>query len=50
MREIGSSNFCIELGENLKCEIKEELRKREGKIIRQIGILNRKNGGFIYKR
>lgn len=40
MAEIGLDNFYIELIENCPCENKEELRKREGFFIREMGTLN----------
>jgi hypothetical protein len=41
MREIGIDNFYIELYEDFPCERKEQLNKKEGEIIRQIGTLNK---------
>ena len=41
MKEIGKDNFYIELYENYNCNSKEELNRREGGIIRQIGNLNK---------
>ena len=40
MREIGVENFYIELIENYPCENVEQLRKREGEWIRQVGTIN----------
>ena len=40
MNELGIDNFDIELVEEYPCESKEELRNREGEIIREIGTLN----------
>ena len=40
MKENGIENFYIELIEEYKCENVEQLRKREGEIIREIGTLN----------
>ena len=40
MRELGVENFYIELLEEYSCENVEQLRKREGEFIRQIGTLN----------
>jgi hypothetical protein len=40
MAEIGLDKFYIELIENSPCENKEELRKREGFVIREMGTLN----------
>ena len=36
MRNIGKDNFRIELIENYPCDIKHELRKREGELIRAL--------------
>jgi hypothetical protein len=41
MKELGKDNFYIELYENYNCNSKEELNRREGEIIRQIGNLNK---------
>jgi len=40
MHELGIDKFYIELIENYPCESKEELCKREGHFIREIGTLN----------
>ena len=40
MAEVGLDKFYIELIENCPCENKEELRKREGFFIREMGTLN----------
>jgi hypothetical protein len=40
MREVGQGKFYIELYEDYSCERKEQLLKREGEIIRDIGTLN----------
>jgi hypothetical protein len=45
MRELGIENFYIELYENLNCECLEQLTKREGGLIREIGTLNKKIEG-----
>ena len=45
IREKGWENFYLELYELFPCNSKEELNKREGEIIRQIGTLNRKISG-----
>jgi hypothetical protein len=45
MRELGGEIFYIELYENLKCDSKEQLLKREGQIIRELGTLNKKIEG-----
>ncbi len=37
MKEIGKEEFYIELHENYNCNSKEELNRREGEIIRQMG-------------
>jgi Ca2+-dependent lipid-binding protein len=49
IRELGIDKFYIELYENFKCENKEELRKREGEIIRQLGTLNKYIAGRTKK-
>ncbi len=41
MNELGCDKFYIELYELYSCNSKEELNKREGEIIREIGTLNR---------
>ena len=40
MRELGEDSFYIELIELYPCKSKEELRKREGEITRDLGTLN----------
>ena len=45
MREIGINKFYIELIENYPCENLEQLNKREGEYIRDIGTLNEKVAG-----
>jgi hypothetical protein len=45
IREKGWENFYIELYEDFPCERKEQLNKREGEIIREIGTLNSKISG-----
>ena len=40
MNELGINNFYIELIENFPCDNIEQLRKREGEVIRQLGTLN----------
>ena len=40
MNKIGSDAFHIELIENRPCNNKDELRKREGELIRELGTLN----------
>jgi hypothetical protein len=49
MRELGVDLFYIELYEDYKCERKEELTKKEGEVIRQIGILNQRIEGRTKK-
>ena len=49
MREIGFDNFYIELYEIYPCDNKQELNKREGEVIREIGTLNRKISGRTKK-
>ena len=41
MKELGKENFYIELFEIYNCNTKEELNRREGEIIREIGTLNK---------
>ena len=41
MREIGQDKFYIELIENCPCETKEELKRREGELIRETATLNK---------
>ena len=45
MNEMGIENFYIELVEKAKCEDIEELRKREGEIIKEIGTLKQRIAG-----
>ena len=45
MNENGIDNFYIELVEEYSCENIEQLRKREGEIIREMGSLNHKIAG-----
>ena len=45
MNENGIENFYIELVEGYKCENIEQLRKREGEIIREKGTLNERIAG-----
>jgi hypothetical protein len=45
MDEIGFDNFYIELYENYNCNSKEELNRREGEIIRNVGNLNHRIEG-----
>ena len=40
MKNVGTENFYIELIENYRCSSKEELNKKEGEYIRQMGTLN----------
>ena len=42
-------NWYIELFENFPCNSKEELNKREGEIIREIGTVNKQIAGRTYK-
>ena len=46
MREIGIDSFYIELFENFKCSCIEQLLKREGEVIREIGKLNKVIPGY----
>ena len=41
MKEKGDETFYIELYENYNCNSKEELNRREGEVIREIGTLNK---------
>ena len=45
MKENGIDNFYIELEEEYSCENVEQLRKREGEIIREKGTLNKQIAG-----
>ena len=45
MNETGIDNFEIELIEDYPCETQEELRKREGKIIKAMATLNQRVAG-----
>ena len=45
MNLMGVENFYIELVEKVKCEDIEELRKREGELIKEIGTLNQRIAG-----
>ena len=45
MEKLGSEKFYIELIEHYPCTSKEELNKREGEYIRQLGTLNEKVSG-----
>jgi len=49
MREIGIYSFYIELYENFNCDNIEQLLKREGEVIREIGNLNKKIEGRTHK-
>ena len=49
MNELGLKNFYIELYESFPCQSKEELLKREGEVIREIGTLNKQVAGRKYK-
>ncbi len=49
VREIGLQHFYIELYEDYNCQNKEQLNKREGEIIRQIGTLNQLIAGRTQK-
>ena len=40
MNELGTDDFYIELYEHYNCNSKEELNRREGELIREIGNLN----------
>ena len=47
MNDLGVENFYIELLEEFPCENKEQLRKREGYHIRDIGTLNSRIAGRL---
>ncbi len=49
MRELGIDKFYIELYEHFVCNTKEELNKREGQLIREIGTLNKVIAGRTCK-
>ena len=49
MREVGEENCYIELIELYPCSSKEELRKREGELIREKGTLNERVAGRTKK-
>ena len=49
IRETNIEDFYIELYEEFSCENKEQLNKREGEIIREIGTLNKRIEGRTYK-
>ena len=45
MRQLGQQNFFIELVEDCPCDNKEQLFKREGECIRELGTLNKNIAG-----
>ena len=45
MNDTGIDNFEIELIEDYPCETQEELRKREGKVIKAMATLNQRIAG-----
>ena len=45
MREVGQDQFYIDLFEDYPCERKEQLNKKEGEIIREMGTLNKNIAG-----
>ena len=49
MRKTNIEDWYIELYEEFSCENKEQLNKREGQIIREIGTLNKKIAGRTKK-
>ncbi len=49
MRETNIEDWYIELYEEFSCENKEQLNKREGQIIREIGTLNKVIAGRTKK-
>jgi hypothetical protein len=50
MREYDINDWYIELYEDIECEKKEQLLKREGEVIRQIGTLNKVIAGGSDKK
>ena len=49
MRELGDKNFYIELVEDYPCENGEQLKRREGEIIREMATLNEKIAGRTHQ-
>ena len=49
IRETNIEDWYIELYEEFSCENKEQLNKREGQIIREIGTLNKRIEGRTHK-
>jgi hypothetical protein len=49
IRETNIEDWYIELYEEFACENKEQLNRREGEIIREIGTLNKQIAGRTYK-
>ena len=49
MRETNIEDWYIELYEDCSCENKEQLNRREGEIIREIGTLNKNIAGRTHK-
>ena len=49
IRETNLENWYIELYEEFSCESKEQLNKREGEVIREIGTLNKRIEGRTQK-
>ncbi len=45
MQELGADKFYIELVEDCNCDSIEQLRRREGELIRQMGTLNKRIDG-----
>jgi hypothetical protein len=49
IRDYGAENFYIELFESFPCDNNEQLRKREGEVIRGVGTLNKRIEGRTMK-
>ena len=49
MNETDINDWYIELYEDCPCDRKEELNKREGQVIREIGLLNKEIAGRTFK-
>ena len=49
LKELGFENFYIELIETYPCSNSEELKKREGHFIREVGTLNKLVAGHTWK-
>ena len=49
MNETDINDWYIELYEDCPCDRKEELNKREGQVIREIGLLNKEIAGRTFE-